>query len=186
MHSKGLNSSIWTKDGTLTVVTNLGLSGPGSNGNESVFLILWSSSTWASRQEQFIFILRTVIGNSGFLPLTWCAANVFYCPNQKGSKSCKNVVCKRSIWSINSTLTSISCINTTLTNIPCQSGPSRIGNEYVVSRTPEMEPHHHALFCVISKITFLGRSEQSYLSIQNTVVIFKASPVGNLPNCESP
>ena len=40
-----MNRSIWPIDGTLTSITTLGHSEPGSNGNEGV---LQSSKTWAS------------------------------------------------------------------------------------------------------------------------------------------
>ena len=50
-YSKWLNNSIWPTNETLTGIINMGRSGPGSNGNEEIFLIPQSSIAGASLSD---------------------------------------------------------------------------------------------------------------------------------------
>ena len=75
-------SSIKPIDKTLSGTTTLGLSGPGSNGNEGVLYIYPKYQYyWNLTIRLFSVISRTLVG--GILPLCRDAVGVFYSPHRQ-------------------------------------------------------------------------------------------------------
>ena len=57
-YTKWLNSSIWPIDGTLTVTTTSGKSGPESTGNKELFHIFKTSWTWVSPSDAVYYHIQ--------------------------------------------------------------------------------------------------------------------------------
>ena len=89
--SKGLNSSIWPIDGTLTGTVNPGQSGPENNGNERILHIPQRSKTGASPLHSLVSYLGQRCGRC-ILQHQWTGRNfarLKYFLQYTNSKQCK-------------------------------------------------------------------------------------------------
>ena len=116
--------SIWLIDRTLSGATNMGQSGPGSNGKEGVFYIPQTSKTGASPSDG----LMSYLGHS-----------------QRYSRCVLQPQLTGLIWPIDETLT--------VTTTTGQNGPGSNGNEVysTLLRFPEQEFHCQMQFSVFSR-----------------------------------